>query len=83
VRFEIEGLQGETIAISHAGTILAEGEAPTIAFTDITTAALRVLVTVPPTHRPEGRTPITFSLINGGDGRLMTTSSTYFWGPEQ
>lgn len=83
VRFEIEGLQGEMIAISHAGTIMAEGEAPTIAFSDITSAALRVLVTVPPTHRPNGRTPITFSLINGGDGRLMTTSSTYFWGPDQ
>lgn len=82
VRFEIEGLQGETIAISHTGAVLAEGEAPTIAFAQITSAALRVLVTVPSTHRPQGRTPITFTLINGDDGRVMTTTSTYFWGPE-
>ena len=82
VRFEIEGLDNESITVSHAGSALAEGATPTIAFDTMDAAALRVLVTVPPTHRPEGRTPITFSLINADDGRVMTTSSTYFWGPE-
>jgi hypothetical protein len=82
VRFEVDGLTGETIAISHAGSALAEGENPTIAFGDIEAASLRVLITVPPTRRPEGRTPITFSLVNGDSGQVMTTSSTYFWGPE-
>lgn len=82
VRFEVEGLTGQSIAISHAGSTLAEGSAPTIDFSDIEAASLRVLITVPPTRRPEGQTPITFSLVNGDNGQVMTTSGTYFWGPE-
>lgn len=82
VQFQVEGLEGQTIAISHAGSVLAEGPAPTIPFADLTTAALRVLITVPAGLEPDGQTPITFSLINGDTGQVMTTSSTYFWGSE-
>ncbi len=82
VRFEVEGLVGETIAISNAGSVMAEGQNPTIAFDNIESASLRVLITVPPTRRPEGQVPITFSLINGDSGQVMTSTSTYFWGPE-
>ena len=82
VRFEVTGLADQTITVSHAGSALAEGAAPTIAFGDIEAAALRVLITVPPTRAPDGRTPITLSLVNADTGETMTTSDTYFWGPE-
>ncbi|MFK7792072.1 MAG: cytochrome c oxidase accessory protein CcoG [Devosiaceae bacterium] len=82
VRFEVDGLSGESIAISHAGSVLAEGENPTIAFGDIEAASLRVLITMPQTRRPEGRTPITFMLVNGDSGQVMTATQTYFWGPD-
>jgi cytochrome c oxidase accessory protein FixG len=39
VRFEVDGLVGETVTISHAGSALAEGENPTIAFGDIEAAS--------------------------------------------
>ena len=83
VRFAIEGLEGETITISLAGSALAEDEAPVIPFGEASSASLRVLVTVPSARQPNGQTPITFTLSDGADGRVMATSNTYFWGPEQ
>ncbi|MBV6658854.1 MAG: hypothetical protein KI785_13915, partial [Devosiaceae bacterium] len=83
VRFAITGLEGATVSVSHAGSVLAEGAEPTIDFSQFTAAALRVLITVPTDQSPTGRAPITITLMNGDTGATMTQSSTYFWGPEE
>ncbi len=80
VQFIVDGLDNEVITVSHAGSDLAEGPAPTIAFGDIEAASLRVLITVPAADRPEGRAPIDLTLRNADTGEIMTTTSTYFWG---
>ena len=81
VQFVVDGLPAQTVTVTHAGSQLAEGPAPTIDFSNVTAAALRVLITVEAADAPAGQAPITLTLLNGATGEVMTTASTYFWGP--